>query len=42
MNINYNFIKALQPLGCEPKIYGQYLIEKKMKKRGGIKRKKRR
>lgn len=38
MNINYDFIKAIQPIGCPPKIYGQYLIEKKMKKRGGRKR----
>lgn len=41
ININYNFIKALQPLGCPPKIYGQYLVEEKRKKRGGVKRKKR-
>lgn len=41
MNVDYNFIKALRPLGCEPKIYGQYVVEKNMKKRGGRKRGKR-
>ena len=41
ININYNFIKALQSLGCPPKIYGRYLVEEKRKKRGGVRRKKR-
>lgn len=35
----YEWIKAFHYYGgVEPKIYGQYIVEKNMKKRGGRKR----
>lgn len=36
----YEWIKAFHYYGgTEPKTYGQYLVEKNMKKRGGVRRK---
>ena len=36
----YEWLKAFHYYGgVEPKIYGQYLVEKNMKKRGGVRRK---
>ena len=38
----YERLKAFHYYGdVEPKIYGQYVVEKNMKKRGGVRRKKR-
>lgn len=42
MKVDFEYIQAFNGLGCPPKLYGQYLIEKNIKKRGGVRRKKRR
>lgn len=39
MTINYDFIKAIQPIGCEPRVYGQYINNRKQRMRGGYKKK---
>lgn len=38
MIANYDYINAIQPIGCEPKVYGQYINNRKRKMRGGYKR----
>ena len=38
MNVNYDFVKAIRPIGCEPKIYGQYINSRKRRMRGGYRR----
>ena len=37
MTVNYDYIKAIQPIGCEPKVYGQYINNRKRRMRGGYK-----
>ena len=38
MNVNYDFIRAIKSIDCEPRVYGQYINSRKQRMRGGYRR----